>query len=48
VLNGITKTYVATQGDVWDAHKDIALAAVGAAMAMLITYFLKKYRWQAH
>src|SRR5690606_28876987 len=25
------ETYVATQGDVWDAHKDIALAALGAA-----------------
>jgi putative membrane protein len=38
------ETYVAIQGDVWDAHKDIALAAVGAAMAMLITYFFKKYQ----
>ncbi len=37
------ETYVATQGDVWDAHKDIALAAVGAALAMLLTFFLKKY-----
>ncbi len=32
------ETYVATQGDVWDAHKDIALAALGAAVCMLITY----------
>lgn len=36
------ETYVATQGDVWDAHKDIALAAIGAATAMLITYIFKK------
>lgn len=32
------ETYVATQGDVWDAHKDILLAAIGAAISMLITY----------
>ncbi|HEY6506227.1 MAG TPA: DUF2238 domain-containing protein, partial [Chitinophagaceae bacterium] len=32
------ETYVATQGDVWDAHKDIALAAIGAGVSMLITY----------
>jgi putative membrane protein len=34
------ETYVATQGDVWDAHKDILLAAVGAAVTMLVTYIL--------
>lgn len=38
------ETYVATQGDVWDAHKDIALAAVGAATSMLIVYLFKKRR----
>ena len=32
------ETYVATQGDVWDAHKDILLAATGAAVCMMITY----------
>jgi putative membrane protein len=37
------ETYVATQGDVWDAHKDIALAALGAAIAMLITYVCKRF-----
>lgn len=36
------ETYVATQGDVWDAHKDILLAAIGAAVAMLITYMLHR------
>lgn len=36
------ETYVATQGDVWDAHKDIALAAVGAATCMLLVYFCRK------
>jgi len=34
------ETYVATQGDVWDAHKDIVLAAMGAAVTILITYVL--------
>lgn len=29
--------YLGTQGDVWDAHKDMLLAAVGATAAMLIT-----------
>lgn len=38
------ETYVATQGDVWDAHKDIALAAVGAAVAMVITYIFNRGR----
>lgn len=32
------ETYVATQGDVWDAQKDIILASVGA---LLFTIFLK-------
>jgi putative membrane protein len=29
--------YLGIQGDVWDAHKDMALASVGALLAMLIT-----------
>lgn len=29
--------YLGTQGDVWDAHKDMALAGLGALTAMLIT-----------
>lgn len=28
--------YLGTQGDVWDAHKDVALAALGAILAMAI------------
>lgn len=35
-------TYVATQGDVWDAHKDIMMAAIGATICMLILYSIKK------
>lgn len=38
------ETYVATQGDVWDAHKDIARAAVGASVAMLLTYLFRQKR----
>lgn len=33
----IGQAYLGTQGDVWDAHKDMALATLGALIAMLIT-----------
>ncbi len=29
--------FLGTQGDIWDAHKDMGLAALGALVAMLIT-----------
>jgi putative membrane protein len=29
--------YLGTQGDIWDAHKDMGLAATGALLAMVIT-----------
>jgi len=29
--------YLGTQGDIWDAHKDMALAGLGALLAMLVT-----------
>jgi putative membrane protein len=29
--------YLGTQGDIWDAHKDMALASIGALIAMFIT-----------
>ena len=35
-------TYVATQGDVWDAHKDILLAAIGSAICMALLFMIKK------
>jgi len=31
------QAFLGTQGDVWDAHKDMALASSGALIAMLIT-----------
>lgn len=30
-------TYLGTQGDIWDAQKDMALASLGALIAMLMT-----------
>ncbi|MFC1557779.1 DUF2238 domain-containing protein [candidate division KSB1 bacterium] len=35
--------YLGTQGDVWDAHKDMAMASTGALIAMLITLCLNLY-----
>jgi putative membrane protein len=29
--------YLGTQGDIWDAHKDMALASLGAIVTMLVT-----------
>ncbi len=34
--------YLGTQGDVWDAHKDIALAALGALIAMVVNAFVNQ------
>ena len=31
------QAYLGTQGDVWDAHKDMAFASLGALIAKLIT-----------
>jgi putative membrane protein len=38
------ETYVATQGDVWDAHKDIALAFLGASIMMGLHYLLTEIK----
>jgi putative membrane protein len=32
--------YLGTQGDIWDAHKDMALASFGALIAMTFTALL--------
>ena len=34
--------YLGTQGDVWDAHKDMAFASLGALIAMLLTYAINR------
>ena len=38
--------YLGTQGDVWDAHKDMALASLGALVAMTVTAMLNV--WLQH
>lgn len=35
--------YLGTQGDIWDAHKDMALASLGAFIAMVITASINIY-----
>jgi putative membrane protein len=42
---GVGQAYLGTQGDEWDAHKDMALAALGALVAMAITAFIN-WRFQ--
>lgn len=37
--------YLGTQGDVWDAHKDMLLASIGALITMSVTAFVH-YRLQ--
>lgn len=34
--------YLGTQGDIWDAQKDMAIATLGSVVAMLITFTSKK------
>jgi putative membrane protein len=33
----VGQAYLGTQGDVWDAHKDMALATLGAMVALVVT-----------
>lgn len=35
--------YLGTQGDIWDAHKDMLLASIGALIAMLIVLGINLY-----
>jgi putative membrane protein len=37
VAGEVGQSYLGTQGDVWDAHKDMALATIGACVAMSTT-----------
>jgi putative membrane protein len=34
---GLGQAYLGTQGDEWDAHKDMALASLGAFLTMCVT-----------
>jgi putative membrane protein len=36
--------YLGTQGDIWDAQKDMAIAALGALLAMLLAAWLNQHR----
>jgi putative membrane protein len=36
--------YLGTQGDVWDAQKDMALAGFGSILAMAVTFFVRRRR----
>jgi putative membrane protein len=36
------QAYLGAQGDEWDAHKDMALASLGALIAMLVTYAINR------
>lgn len=40
VAGDLGMAYLGTQGDVWDAHKDMALASLGALLAMVFTALL--------
>ena len=35
--------YLGTQGDVWDAHKDMGLATIGASLGMLVVVAFNRY-----
>ncbi len=42
VASDLGQAYLGTQGDVWDAHKDMLLATIGACIAMLITAMINR------
>jgi putative membrane protein len=39
---GLGMAYLGTQGDVWDAHKDMAMASLGALAAMTLTALINR------
>ena len=42
---GLGAAFLGAQGDQWDAQKDMAMAVLGAAIAMLVTLLINR-RWQ--
>lgn len=40
VGEGLGQAYLGTQGDIWDAHKDMLLATLGAVLSMSLTAFV--------
>ncbi|MBA1273198.1 DUF2238 domain-containing protein [Stutzerimonas azotifigens] len=45
---GLGRTFLATQDDRWDPQKDMALAAGGAVIAMVVTAFAARARRSKH
>jgi putative membrane protein len=39
----VGQAYLGTQGDVWDAHKDMLLATFGALLALLVTLLVNRH-----
>ncbi|MEX1274910.1 MAG: DUF2238 domain-containing protein [Bacteroidota bacterium] len=48
VSPGAGDAYLGTQGDVWDAQKDMALAAFGAVICMVATAAIRTLRKTSH
>ena len=44
VAPGTGDAWLGTQGDIWDAQKDMGLAALGALLCMCITALIRKFR----
>jgi putative membrane protein len=42
VGSDLGQAYLGTQGDVWDAHKDMALASLGALISMTVTALINR------
>jgi putative membrane protein len=40
--------YLGTQGDTWDAQKDMGLAALGAVLCMVVTWVIRSVRRTPH
>jgi len=40
--------YLGTQGDIWDAQKDMGLAALGALICMVATFAIRAVRKKSH
>jgi len=40
--------YLGTQGDIWDAQKDMGMAALGAVLCMVITAGIRSIRRKPH
>src|SRR3972149_2057939 len=48
VSPGAGDAYLGTQGDVWDAQKDMGLAAFGAVLCMVVTATVRSIRKKPH